>query len=78
VSPAQGPGAQEIRAELPASVVAVVARVGEDLGATDTVVLLDSMKMEIPVVPERPGRVTEICVEVGDTVRDGDLIARLS
>jgi acetyl-CoA carboxylase biotin carboxyl carrier protein len=78
VSPVQEPGAQEIRAELPASVVAVVAHVGDHLTTTDTVVLLDSMKMEIPVVPEQPGRVTEICVEVGDTVRDGDLIARLS
>ena len=56
----------------------MVARVGDSLGVTDPVVLLDSMKMEIPVVPEHPGRVTEIAVSVGDTVRDGDLIARLT
>ena len=70
--------AQEVRAELPASVVAVVASVGDDLGTTDPLVLLDSMKMEIPVAPEHPGRVTEIFVVAGDTVREGDLIARLS
>lgn len=69
---------QEVRAELPASVVRVVAAVGDDLGTTDPLVLLDSMKMEIPVAPERPGRVTEIFVTAGDTVREGDLIARLS
>ena len=69
--------AQEVRAELPASVVAVVAAVGDDLGTSDPVVLLDSMKMEIPVAPERPGRLTEIHVAVGDTVAEGDLIARL-
>ena len=69
---------QEIRAELPASVIAVTAAVGDVLESSDPVVLLDSMKMEIPVVPERAGRVTEICVCVGDSVRDGDLIARLA
>jgi acetyl-CoA carboxylase biotin carboxyl carrier protein len=70
--------AQEVRAELPASVVAVVAAVGDELGTSDPLVLLDSMKMEIPVAPERPGRVTEIHVSAGDTVREGDLIARLA
>lgn len=70
--------AQEVRAELPASVVAVVAAVGDDLGETDPVVILDSMKMEIPVAPESAGRVTEILVQVGDTVSEGDLIARLT
>jgi biotin carboxyl carrier protein len=69
---------QEVRAELPGSVVAVVAAVGDDLGTTDPLVVLDSMKMEIPVAPERPGRVTAIMVSPGDTVREGDLIARLS
>ncbi len=69
---------QEVRAELPASVIQVVAEVGDDLGPTDPVVVLDSMKMEIPVAPELPGRVTEIVVAVGDTVTEGDLIARLS
>jgi acetyl-CoA carboxylase biotin carboxyl carrier protein len=68
----------EVRAELPASVVAVVADIGDHLGTSDPVVLLDSMKMEIPVAPETPGQLTEICVAPGDTVREGDLIARLS
>ncbi len=71
-------GEQEVRAELPGSVVSVVAAVGDDLGTTDPLVVLDSMKMEIPVAPERPGRVTAIMVSPGDTVREGDLIARLS
>ena len=70
--------AQEVRAELPASVVAVVASVGDELGTSDPVVLLDSMKMEIPVAPEQPGVVTEIHVAPGDTVGEGDLIARLA
>jgi biotin carboxyl carrier protein len=59
-------------------VIQVVAAVGDDLGTTDPVVVLDSMKMEIPVAPEHPGRVAEIHVAVGDTVREGDLIARLT
>lgn len=69
---------QDVRAELPASVIAVVAQVGDQLGPADPVVVLDSMKMEIPVVPELPGRVSEIHVAVGDTVGEGDLIARLT
>ena len=41
----------------------------------DTIVILESMKMEIPVVAEEPGTVTHIKVAEGDVVREGDLIA---
>ncbi len=61
-----------VTAELVASVLAVEVTVGQSVGATDSVVLLESMKMEIPVLADVAGTVAEIVVEAGDVVRDGD------
>ena len=66
---------QTIRAEMVASVLAVVADVGDEVGVGDTLVILESMKMEIPVVSEEVGVVSEIVVAPGDVVREGDVIA---
>lgn len=68
---------QTLRAEMVASVHSVVAQVGDQVAPGDTVVILESMKMEIPVVVERPGTVAEISVQPGDVVREGDVIAIL-
>lgn len=68
---------QTLRAEMVASVHSVVAQVGDDVGVGDTIVILESMKMEIPVVVEIAGRVSEISVSPGDVVREGDVIAIL-
>jgi acetyl-CoA carboxylase biotin carboxyl carrier protein len=46
--------------------------VGQRVGAEDPVVLLESMKMEIPVLAEVAGTVSEVVVAPGDVVRDGD------
>jgi len=64
-----------ISAELVANVGAVLVAVGDTVGPTDTLVLLESMKMEIPVLAEVDGVVTELAVSVGDSIRDGDVIA---
>lgn len=68
---------QTLRAEMVASVHSVVAQVGDDVVVGDTIVILESMKMEIPVVVEIAGTVTEISVSPGDVVREGDVIAIL-
>lgn len=68
---------QTIRAEMVASVHSVVAAVGDALQAGDTVVILESMKMEIPVVAERAGVVDVLAVTPGDVVQEGDVIAVL-
>ena len=68
---------QTLRAEMVASVHSVVAQVGDDVGIGDTIVILESMKMEIPVVVEIAGTVSEISVSPGDVVREGDVIAIL-
>ncbi|ASU77674.1 acetyl-CoA carboxylase biotin carboxyl carrier protein subunit [Actinopolyspora erythraea] len=67
--------AHEIRAEMVANVMTVDVAVGDQVGNGDSVVMLESMKMEIPVLTERPGRVHQIAVSPGDVVREGDLLA---
>jgi biotin carboxyl carrier protein len=49
--------------------------VGDAVGPTDTVVLLDSMRMEIPVLAEVTGTVSEVAVGPGDLVTEGDVLA---
>lgn len=69
--------AEEVRAEMVANVWKVVASVGDTVAEGDTLVILESMKMEIPVVTESGGVVREIAVKEGDVVQEGDLIAVL-
>ncbi len=68
---------QTVRAEMVASVHSVVAAVGNVVSVGDILVILESMKMEIPVLAEVKGVVTEISVTPGDVVREGDIIAIL-
>ena len=65
----------EVRAEMVANVWKVVAAEGQQVGAGDTLVILESMKMEIPVLAEDPGRLSKLNVAEGDVVQEGDLIA---
>jgi acetyl-CoA carboxylase biotin carboxyl carrier protein len=69
--------ADEIRAEMVANVWKVVAAPGDSVDDGDTLVILESMKMEIPVLAESAGVVAEIAVNEGDVVQEGDLIARV-
>ena len=70
--------AEEIRAEMVANVWKVVAAAGDVLAVGDTLVILESMKMEIPVLAEEGGTLAELAVSEGDVVQEGDLIARLT
>jgi acetyl-CoA carboxylase biotin carboxyl carrier protein len=65
----------EVRAEMVANVWKVVASVGDQVEDGDTLVILESMKMEIPVLAEDAGTVTALHVAEGDVVQEGDLIA---
>jgi biotin carboxyl carrier protein len=67
--------AEEIRAEMVANVWKVLVAQGDPVSDGDTLVILESMKMEIPVVTESSGSVTELAVGEGDVVQEGDLIA---
>jgi biotin carboxyl carrier protein len=65
----------EVRAEMVANVWQVVASEGDQVDDGDTLVVLESMKMEIPVLAESTGKVTKMAVSEGDVVQEGDLIA---
>ncbi len=65
----------EIRAEMVANVWKVVASEGNAVADGDTLVILESMKMEIPVLAEGAGTLTNLAVDEGDVVQEGDLIA---
>ncbi len=67
--------AQTIRAEMVASVHSVLMAEGDAVVIGDTLVILESMKMEIPVLAEEAGVIGEISVAVVDVVREGDIIA---
>jgi len=65
----------EIRAEMVANVWKVVAAEGDTVADGDTLVILESMKMEIPVLAEGAGTLARMAVAEGDVIQEGDLIA---
>ncbi len=67
----------DIHADMVAKVWQVVVAEGDEVAAGDTLVILESMKMEIPVVAEQGGAVTRLTVKEGDVVQEGDLIASI-
>jgi len=64
----------EIRAEMVGTVLEVVAAPGTALNAGDTVLILESMKMELPAVSEKAGTLTSLAVAKGDRVQQGDVL----
>ena len=68
----------EVRAEMVANVWQVVASEGDQVADGDTLVILESMKMEIPVLAEDSGTLAKLHVSEGDVVQEGDLIATIS
>ena len=67
--------AEEIRAEMVANVWKVVKAAGDEVDEGDTLVILESMKMEIPVLTEHAGTVQDLHVVEGEVLQEGDLIA---
>jgi biotin carboxyl carrier protein len=68
----------ELRAEMAANVWKLVASEGEAVQAGQPVLVLESMKMEIPVLAETAGTITRLVVNEGTVVQEGDLLAVLA
>ena len=68
----------EITAEMVANVIEIPVAAGDPVAVGDTVVLLESMKMEIPVLAEQAGEVGEVRAEPGDVVQEGDVLLTLA
>jgi acetyl-CoA carboxylase biotin carboxyl carrier protein len=69
---ARSPRSVEIQAEMVANVLQVYVGPGDRISPGDTVVLLESMKMEIPVLSEHAGTITAVRADTGDVVQEGD------
>jgi biotin carboxyl carrier protein len=69
--------AEQIKAEMVANVLSLLVSVGDSVASGQPVVIMESMKMEIPVLAEHGGTVTTISVAEGDVVQEGDVILEL-
>ena len=67
----------QIKAELTGNLWKIVVREGQQVGADETLMILESMKMESPVNVPQAGRVTKIHVQEGQTVQEGQLLAEI-
>ena len=77
-APAASAGSIEVTASVPGKVFKVEASVGQKVEAGDAVVIIEAMKMEIPVVAPEAGTVASIDVAVGDAVESGAVLATLN
>jgi acetyl-CoA carboxylase biotin carboxyl carrier protein len=67
----------DIEAHITGTVWKIEVKVGDDVSEGDTVVILESMKMEMPVEAEDDGKVAEIKCEEGQSVSEGDVLVVL-
>ena len=65
---------KEIKASMAGSIWQILVRVGDSIESGQEVVVLESMKMEIPISSETAGTVKEVRLAEGDFVNDGDVI----
>jgi biotin carboxyl carrier protein len=70
--------ATEVCAEMVANVVQIVVGPDDEVAEGDTLLVLESMKMEIPVIAEGGGRVSEVRVVEGDVVQEGQVLVVLT
>ena len=77
-APAAGAGAVKVSASVPGKVLKVVASVGQAVKAGNNIIILESMKMEIPVVAPQDGTVASIDTSEGASVENGDTLATMN
>ncbi|EDL64747.1 biotin/lipoyl-binding carrier protein [Bacillus sp. SG-1] len=65
---------KEITASMAGTVLNVLVENGAEVNSGETILMLESMKMEIPVEAESSGKVAEVKVNVGDFVNEGDVL----
>ena len=64
----------EVRSAMQGRIIEVLAAAGESVGAGDELVVIESMKMELPVQAPIAGQVRQVFVSVGDQVLDGTVL----
>lgn len=66
---------REVKSEITGSLWKIVKQAGEAVAEDDTLMILESMKMEIPIMAEAAGTLKEILVQEGDPVAEGQVVA---
>ena len=66
---------QELKAEVTGTIWKIETTIGQKLDKEHTVLIIESMKMEIPLVAEDGGTLIEVCVNEGDAVSEGQVLA---
>ena len=67
----------EVKTDITGTVWKVLKRIGDNVEEDEPIVILESMKMEIPVAAAERGVVKELLVEEGDTAPEGSVVARV-
>jgi acetyl-CoA carboxylase biotin carboxyl carrier protein len=67
----------DVKTEITGNVWKIVAKVGDELKEDEPILILESMKMEIPVSAPEAGTVREILVNEGEVATEGTVVARL-
>jgi len=76
-APAENTGSIAVKANVPGKIFKIEAAVGQSLKKGQNLMILEAMKMEIPVVAPEDGVVASINVAVGDSIESGDILASL-
>ena len=67
----------EVKTEITGNVWKIVASIGDALAEDDPILILESMKMEIPVAAPEDGKLVEILVAEGEVAKEGQVVARI-
>jgi acetyl-CoA carboxylase biotin carboxyl carrier protein len=70
--------AVEVEAQVTGNVWKIERKVGDSVSEEDVLLIIESMKMEIPVEAPCKGRVEEILVEEGQSIEEGDVLVLLA
>lgn len=76
-APSQNEGSVEISASVPGKIIKIDAPEGTKVSAGDTVITVEAMKMEIPVVAPQEGTIASVRVKAGDSVESGSVLATM-
>ncbi|WP_047151542.1 acetyl-CoA carboxylase biotin carboxyl carrier protein subunit [Aneurinibacillus tyrosinisolvens] len=68
---------KQVTASMAGTVINVLVNEGDDVQAGADVVMLESMKMEVPIAAEAGGKVAAVKVSIGDFVNEGDVLIEL-
>lgn len=67
----------EVKSEITGTVWKIISKEGDEVQEDDTMMILESMKMEIPLSAPEDGTIRRIVVSEGDAIAEGDLVAVL-